>query len=982
MTQNTLSRLKQALLEIADQTEAEVRNSRGDLIAYATDASAYREIPCAIVLPKHRNELNIIVKIASRHALPLIPRGAGTSLAGQVVGKHIILDTSKFLTEIVELNHTGRWVDVEPGVIRNDLNAQLKPFDLFFAPETSTANRATIGGMVGNNSCGANSVKYGSTREHLIEATVILSDGSEHTFKQESPESFELHKLSSNPLLASIYNEASSILASKTNQKLITKNYPHPDIPRRNTGYALDLLLETELFMGSTTPFSWCNLIAGSEGTLCILKQVRLNLEPLPPPYEALICVHFHDLYESLDATLECLPFKPYSVELMDDFILSCTKGSKVHEANRFFIEGDPEALLVIQLFDSDEASLDTRCNSVIDHLKSRQLGYHFPVVKGTNCSRVWDLRKAGLGLLSNIPGDSKPAPVIEDTAVRVADLKAYIMEFNKVLNRYSLSAVHYAHAGSGELHLRPILNLKTEKGQALFETILREVAVLVKKYNGSLSGEHGDGRLRGAFIPTMYGDEIYAFFKRIKSAWDPQNILNPEKIVDTPKMNSHLRYEAGQATMQPATVFNFDKFEGFIRSAELCNGSADCRKTVVTGGTMCPTYMATRDELYTTRARANLIRESMTQAKPEDWFNDSDTQHSLNHCISCKGCLKECPSSVDMTKLKSEYTHHYQLQNGVPFRSRVVANFANTAVWVRNLATFINPFLASPFLSTPIKKLIGFHQDRSIPPFSQRSARKYWKKTYRKPDHSRGKLLLYLDEFTEFQDSDIGIKTISLLTQLNYDVSWIPHPESGRAHFSKGLLNEAKKIAEANITCFKNHVSEHVPLVGIEPSAILGFRDEFPEIVATQLKEDAKQIASHTYTIEEFLAKELDKGHISSSDFTEDHQEILIHSHCHQKALSSEHHVRKLLNTPSGYKARLIASGCCGMAGSFGYEKEHFDLSMKIGNLVLLPAIKKATNSTIIVAAGTSCRHQIKDGASKRAYHPVEVLHKALKTN
>jgi FAD/FMN-containing dehydrogenase len=552
---------------------------------YATDASAYREMPLAVAIPKSTDDIKKIIAFALENKTSLIPRTAGTSLAGQVVGNGIIVDVSKYFTKIIELNIAENWVRVQPGVIRDELNMFLKPHGLFFGPETSTANRAMIGGMVGNNSCGSNSVVYRSTREHLLAVKVILSDGSEAEFKTIGLDDFH-NKCEGTTLEANIYKTVRGLLSNYENQVEIKKEFPKKSVERRNTGYAVDILLDAAPFNAGGEDFNFCKLIAGSEGTLAFITEIKLNVVPLPPKETGLLCVHFNSIDESLRANLIALKYTPSASELIDHYILECTKDNIEQSKNRFFVQGDPGAILVIEFCRQTKEEITAIAKQVEDDMRSANLGYHFPLLFGADSKKIWTLRKAGLGLLSNLPGDEKAVPVIEDTAVDVNDLPAYISDFNKILKKHNLYSVHYAHAGSGEIHLRPIINLKTEEGNKLFRTIAEEIAILVKKYNGSLSGEHGDGRLRGEFIRQMVGEKNYVLLKEIKKAWDPNNIFNPNKIVDTPSMNTMLRYLPGQKTPEFKTHFRFNN-QNVLQHAEQCNGSGDCRKTALSGGTV-----------------------------------------------------------------------------------------------------------------------------------------------------------------------------------------------------------------------------------------------------------------------------------------------------------------------------------------------------------------------------------------------------------
>lgn len=970
------------LAKLKAQLQGELHWGKVMRTLYATDASAYREFPLAVAFPKNKEDLQKLISFANAHNTSLIPRTAGTSLAGQVVGTGIIVDVSRFFTEITEVNQEERWVRLQPGVVRDELNLHLQPYGLYFGPETSTANRAMVGGMVGNNSCGSNSVVYGSTRDHLLEVEVLLSDGTETTFKAVSKEEF-FAKAQEDSLEGQIYASLQEILSNPKHQENIRREFPKPSIPRRNTGYAIDLLLESAPFTEGKAAFNMSQLIAGSEGTLAFITSMKLGVSPLPPAHKCLVCAHFESVDESLRANLVALKFNPTACELMDHYVLERTKTNIAQAQNRFFVQGDPKAILVVELSDDNEETLNRRATELCQAFRDAGMGYHFPIVTGEHIKKVWTLRKAGLGLLSNIPGDTKPAPVIEDTAVAVEDLPDYIRDFNKILDKHGLYCVHYAHAGSGELHLRPILNLKTEEGNRLFRVIAEEIAILVKKYRGSLSGEHGDGRLRGEFIPLMIGKENYALLKQVKRAFDPNNIFNPNKIVDTPSMNTSLRYEPGQDTPEFDTVFDFEDNQGILRAAELCNGSGDCRKSHLSGGTMCPSYMATKNEKDTTRARANMLREFLTQSTKENRFDHEEIKEVMDLCLSCKGCKSECPSNVDMGKLKAEFQHQYYRSNGIPLRTRLIAHF-NYNMGLASIAPKIHNLLFSTaFTGNMLKKLMGVAKERSMPLLHKQTLKSWWRKHEKQPKLNQapnGKVYLFMDEFTNFHDTEIGIKAVQLLEKLGYDVAVAPHVESGRTFLSKGLLTEAKELAIKNVDMLKKVISEDTPLVGIEPSALLTFRDEYPNLVYKTQKEDAKELGKNALLFDEFIAREIDKGNIGSSQFTQEAKLIKLHGHCHQKALASLVPAKRMLSLPPNYKVQLIPSGCCGMAGSFGYEQEHYELSMQIGELVLFPTVRKQEASTIIAAPGTSCRHQIKDGTNRRALHPIEVLYEALK--
>jgi FAD/FMN-containing dehydrogenase/Fe-S oxidoreductase len=948
-------------------------------LLYATDASAYREKPLAVVRPKDKEDIALLIKFANENKVPLIPRTAGTSLAGQVVGSGIIVDVSKYMCKVIEINEKEYWVRVEPGVVLDELNKIVAKKGLFFGPETSTSNRCMIGGMVGNNSCGAHSLIYGSTREHTLEIKAFLSDGSEVEFKALSKEEFE-DKLLGDKLENKIYRQINEVLSDKENQKEIIAQYPDKSLERRNTGYAIDLLMDMQPFAENGEKFNFAKLLAGSEGTLAFSTEIKLNLVPLPPKEIALVCIHCHTLKDALKGNIIALKHKPVAVELMDDIIMNCTKDNIEQSKNRFFIEGNPGAMLIVEFAMESKEAINQATVNLEKEMREAGYGYHFPLVFGDDIKKVWNLRKAGLGLLSNIPGDAKPVPVIEDTAVNPQLLPEYIDEFQEILNKYKLSCVYYAHIATGELHLRPVLNLKDPKDVELFHTIALETAKLVKKYKGSLSGEHGDGRLRGEFIPLMIGEKNYQIVKQIKECWDVNHIFNPNKIVDTPPMNKFLRYEPGKPQRKIETIFDFGENENVLQAAERCNGSGDCRKSEIIGGTMCPSFMATRNENATTRARANILREFLTNSTQKNPFNHKEIYEVFDLCLSCKGCKSECPSSVDVAKLKAEFLQHYYDANGIPLRTRAIAYISHINSIGMIFRPITNFFMSNAFTSGIAKSILGFSQKRDIPLLSEITLRKWADKNIKKANQKNGKVYLFADEFTNFNESDIGIKAIRLLEKLDYEVVIPKHLVSGRTFLSKGLIRTARKIAIQNVLYLKDLISEETPLIGIEPSAILSFRDEYPDLVGKELKSEAKKLAKNAIQFDEFFSREIEKGNISKESFTTEIRKIKLHGHCQQKSIASTIPTKKMLGFPENYSIEEIPSGCCGMAGSFGYEKEHYELSMQVGELVLFPAIRNTAEDITIAAVGTSCRCQIKDGTGKEALHPVEIMFEALK--
>ncbi|MFY9243943.1 MAG: FAD-linked oxidase C-terminal domain-containing protein [Polaribacter sp.] len=938
---------------------------------YATDASVYRKIPLAVAFPKDENDIKTLIAFATKNNITLIPRTAGTSLAGQCVGDGIVVDVSKHFTNILSFDEQAKTITLQPGIVRDSLNDFLKPYGLFFGPNTSTSNRCMIGGMVGNNSSGSTSIKYGVTRDKVLQIDAILSDGSTAIFKKISSQEF-INKKREHSLEGKIYTTIFDELSSVENQQEIKNEFPKPEIHRRNTGYAVDEFLKSDLFGGSESTINVAKFLSGSEGTLAFSTAITLQLDNLPPTESIMVCTHFTSINESLKATLIAMNHNLYNCELMDKTILDCTKNNRELAKNRFFLQGDPEAVLMLEVSANTLPEAEVLADALIEDLTKNNFGYHHPKVYGADIAKVHYLRKAGLGALGNMVGDLKAVACIEDTAVALEDLPNYIEEFTKIMTKYQQDAVYYAHAGAGELHLRPILNLKKQEDVVLFRKITTETAQLVKKYKGSFSGEHGDGIVRAEFIPLMIGEQNYQLLRRIKKAFDPKNVFNQGKITDAFSMDKNLRYEVDRIEPEIKTIQDFSDSEGILKLAEKCNGSGDCRKPVEAGGTMCPSYRATKNEKDTTRARANTLREFLTNSEEANKFNHQELKEVFDLCLSCKACASECPSNVDIATMKAEFLYQYQETNGYSFRNKMFANNAKYNKLGSKLPKITNFFTNS----IVAKKVLGVAVERSVPKLANQTLESWMRK--HQPKKSKKIVYLFKDEFTNYYDSEIGKDAVFLLEKLGYEVKNIFHYESGRSHISKGFLKEAKEICNKNITVFKDIITDKTPLIGIEPSAILTFRDEYIRLADD--KTSAEKIAKNVFTFEEFLAKEIEKENIDISLFTSAKKDIKIHGHCHQKALSGTHSSFQVLNIPKNYSVTILNTGCCGMAGSFGYEKEHYKVSMQVGEDTLFPKVRNTPKETEIAAAGTSCRHQIFDGTKRIAKHPITILKEALK--
>lgn len=944
---------------------------------YATDASVYQKVPQLVACPKNTTDLRTLIAFAHDQNLSLVSRGAGTSLAGQCVTSDVVVDIGKFFNDIVHIDKEHKTVSVQPGVIRDELNRILEKDSLFFGPNTSTSNRCMIGGMVGNNSSGTTSIQYGVTRDKVLSLKCLLADQKEVEFRPIPIEDCKV-KAQQNDCEGLIYQHILKLLSDKNLQHNVLKYFPKPQIHRRNTGYAIDDLVK---HYKKTGFINLARLICGSEGTLCFITEIKLQLEDLPPQHAGMIAAHFRSIEDCLQTVPIAMQHDLHACEMMDDTILDCTKNHLEYKDYRFFIKEKPKAILFFELKSDSEQDLNQQLLALQNDLKEKTNTYAFPNLKGDEINKAFTLRKAGLGLLGSMIGDDKAVACIEDTAVAIEDLQAYIKDFTKLMKHYNQKPVYYAHAGAGELHLRPILNLKTQKGVIDFKAITNDVAKLVKSYNGSLSGEHGDGIVRSDFIKLMLGDHCYDFLSELKYCFDPQNIFNTDKIIKKntiSRIDKNLRYTTNRKAPEPASFMNFTAEQDLLHAAENCNGSGDCRKTEKSAGAMCPSYHATKNEKDTTRARANALRHFLTDPNAID---KTDLMNTFELCISCKACKRECPSNVDVSSFKAEITYQYYQENTRPLRDYMIGYNDDINAFLQPISKLHNYIISQHFISKSVNKVLGFHRSRSLPNLSPQSFFKIFRNLHQVIRKSPSKIktvYLFVDEFTNRLESDLGIDAVKLLNALGYEVKILPNKQSGRALLSKGFLKQAKAFAEYNIDLYKDIINDKTPLLGIEPSAVMCFRDDYLRL--SERTKIAENLAKHTFLIEEFISKEIEEGFIKSNQFQDNSCEVKLHIHCHQKALSNSKYTFDMVNILEKAKVSIIPSGCCGMAGGFGYEKEHYDISMKIGDLILLPAIKNAKKETFILANGSSCRHQIMDATSRTALHPISFMKMKLK--
>ena len=958
------------------EIEGEVRDDDVSRTLFATDASLYEVIPYAVAFPRTAADVAHIVRTAERFGLSVTPRAAGTSLAGQAVGPGIVMDTGRYMNRVLEIDLEARTARVQPGVIRDDLNRAVREHGLFFAPETSTSNRAMIGGMVGNNSCGANSIRYGTTRDHIRSIDVVFSDGETHTIASYDADEWRACTERLDAMGAGM--RALGRLASEHYTE-IRAAFPKASVKRRNTGFALDELLGTHV-TGGDRDVDLARFFCGSEGTLGIATEIVVSLEPIPAS-TALIASHFASVSESTRATVAAVEHAPSAVELMDKRILDLAALNAEQERNRWFLQGDPGALLIIEVQGQSAEDADARARTLVADLEARGLGYaHVPIPR-SRASSVWELRKAGLGVLFGKPGDIKPITIVEDTAVAVDDLPPFVDEFGRLMEKHGAECVYYGHASVGELHLRPELNPKDADDVERAEAIATDVARLVRKYRGSLSGEHGDGRLRAPFIGEAMGDAVPGWLSQIKHAFDQPGTFNPGTIVDPAPMTDDWRYHDAYRDPEFETEFRYESSGGMQQAVERCNGAGVCRRSAEAGGTMCPSYMATQEERESTRGRANLFRRLIQQG-PDALFDSDELYDALDLCLSCKGCKSDCPASVDMATLKAEVLQGRIDRRGLSFRARSIAAstvWAARAQRIPGGAIVANMFQRVPPFSWIGAKLLGLSTQRTAPAIASASfhtrARRLLGNATPGP---LGRVCLYIDEFTDRYEPELGLLAIELLRAGGYEVVAPRLGPSGRTYLSKGLVREARRHIERNLDILSS-IGEVDAIVGIEPSGVLTLLDEGIDLIQNDARRNvARKLAAQTALVPDFIAGAA-SARKWSGNWTKEARRVLLHGHCHQKAQVGVRGTAEALSLPPNYEVTVIPSGCCGMAGSFGYEAEHYDISMSIGELVLFPAVRSADPDVLVAAPGTSCRHQIHDGTGRRAVHPIRILHDAL---
>jgi FAD/FMN-containing dehydrogenase/Fe-S oxidoreductase len=950
----------------------EVRFDQTSRRLYSTDASIYQMEPLGVVLPRTIEDVVATVQIAAEARVALTPRGGGTSLSGQSIGPGIVLDCSKYLHAILDIDPIGRRACVQTGVILDELNRAVAEYGLQFGPEVATASRANLGGMIGNNSAGARSIVYGKTIDHVRRLDVVLADGSRARLEPVAIEEWE-RRAAGSSCEASLYRKVQAIV--RQNHDEIRRRFPR--ILRRVSGYNLDAVSAGlhPSAEGAAQPAGLHQLVIGSEGSLAVVAEAELNLLPRPKA-RGLLVPQFRTLAAAMDALSACLEFQPSAVEVLDHYLLELATQNLALRDTMQAIRGRPQAVFMVEFSSDDPAEVADRVAKLQVRLREVPgLTEAVPAIDAAQREPLWDLRRASMPLLYGMRGDRKPVTFVEDTAVAPARLPEFVARFRGLLQRHGTDGAFYGHASVGCLHIRPLLNLKDPDDVARMRRITADVTDLVLEYGGALSGEHGDGLARSEWNAKMFGPVIYRAFTAVKEAFDPRGILNPGRVVNGPPMTENLRYPPGYAPYQPLTVFDYTAQEGFVRSVEMCNGSGACRK--VHGGTMCPSYRATLDEHDSTRGRANALRLALSGEQPLKELRDPRLLGVFDLCLMCKACKAECPSNVDVAKLKAEFLHLYYRDRPRPLSHRLIARLPQFNRLAAPLAPLVNWLQQRGLLRWLMEKIAGIDRRRSLPVLHRDHFRRWFRRHQPAAGAGRcGRVLLLADCFTTYNEPAIGQAAVRVLEHAGYAVELADVSCCCRTLLSKGFLDEARWLAQRQAPALAERLSDGTPLVGLEPSCLLTLADEWKELLpgpATQA------VARACHLADGWLAGEVAAGR-TELRLTPRPEECLLHGHCHQKALVGMGGSAAALRLVPGLQVKVLDSGCCGMAGSFGFEREHFELSARIARLALVPALEQAPRA-LVAGTGTSCRHQVLDLTRREALHPLQVLDQQLPT-
>ncbi len=976
-SQKTPEAVSDYLSELRNLTGGDIRTDDYNRILYSTDASIYQTLPHAVVLPRNSEELQAAVELAAKHRVPILPRAGGSSLAGQAVNAAVVLDLNRYLNETLEVNQEEQWVRVQPGVVLDPLNIELQKYGLQFGPDPASSNRAAMGGIVANNSTGSHSIVYGMTADHVLETGVFLSNGSAAHFAPLENGSLEA-KAKLDSLEGRIYSTISQLAASEENRGIISKGTPGHW--RRCGGYNLDRFIPdgVSFFGQRDARFNLAKLICGSEGTLGVMHEIKLQLVR-KPPRTVLAVVHFDNLHAALSAVPVMLETDPSAVELLDNLGLTrCREAAEYARLLDNFIEGDPNCVLITEFCGETDEELRHKLNRLKQHLPNQGVpaGAITEAWTAQQQTEVWTVRKVGLGFLMSIKGDHKPIPFIEDAAVPVEHLADYVTKIEQFCNDLGTQVAYYAHASAGCVHIRPMVNTKVASEIAKLPKIGQFSVELLHGYGGSLSSEHGDGRTRSWLNENFYGPDLYGLYREVKRTFDPQNLLNPGNIVDAPPMTEDLRYGEDYQVLPIREQIDFSADQGFHRAVEMCNGAGICRKT--TAGTMCPSYMVTQEEEHSTRGRANLLRAALSGALPHEELTSKRMYEAMDLCIECKACKSECPSSVDMTKIKFEFLAQYYMKHGVPLRARLMADIAKFSRWNSGaIAPIVNAVMGNGLVRWLMEKTLGVSRHRQLPRFA-REPFTTWFDNRPKASGAKRKVVLFNDTFNTYNYPHISIAATEVLEAAGFEVILPGHWCCGRPMISKGLVDKARAAARDCVEKLAPFAEQGLPIVGLEPSCLLTLRDELLTLLPDEPR--VKTIAEHSLLFEEFIAQLAEEGSLDL-EFREAAEQVLLHGHCQQKALVGTGPSKQTLGA-AGCDVEEVDSGCCGMAGSFGYEAEHYSLSQAMGERKLLPAVRAAADSTTVVAAGVSCRQQIKHATGKQALHPAELLRNRLQEN
>ena len=951
-----------------------VRFDPASRLLYSTDASMYQVEPIGVVTPRDADDVRAAVEVARAQQVALLPRGGGTSLTGQTVNHALVVDFTQHMNQVLEVNTEERWARVQPGLVQDELNHHVRPLGLLFGPDTSTSNRATLGGMMGNNSGGSHSLAYGLTVDHVLEIRALLVDGTEVVFGELTPEEFEA-KTRVAGLEGQLYREVAAIRDAYVDE--VRARYPTHW--RRVAGYNLNELLGCGVRPhsyagggnGAPRKLSMARLVVGSEGTLLTILEATVRLVRRPKA-TAVDVIHYHDMQEALESSQAILETGPYAVEVTDKVILDLARNN-IEQARRMgWVQGDPAAIMLVEYTGETEAEAKAKVEALEARRARDQFGYAAHAAYGAGEQRtIWNLRKAGLGLLLGMKGDKKPIAFVEDTCVEPRHLAQFVPRFKEIFAKHDTVGAYYGHCSVGCLHIRPVIDLKTPRGMEQVRAIADEITDLVVEFGGTISSEHGDGRARSPFLERMYGPTLMQAFRRLKRAFDPENRMNPGNIVDSPGILENLRYGVGYETWSPVTMLDFSAQGGFAASVEMCNGVGVCRKKLE--GTMCPSYMATCDEEHSTRGRANALRAVLSGRMPPSEFTGHRLYEVMDLCLECKGCKAECPSNVDMAKLKYEFLHHYHKANGLPLRNRLFGRIERLNRLASRLPTIANWMVSVPFNRWLIEKVLGIDRRRPLPALAEQTFTDWFRRRLAPAAAPRGEVVLFHDTFVTHNTPEIGQAAVQLLEAAGYRVVLVDRKCCGRPLISKGMLTDARDNAAWNVERLYPYAKRGVAIVGLEPSCLLTLRDEWVDLLRT---DEARVVAEQSALLEQFLLRERERG--LTLQFRPGIREALLHGHCHQKAMVGTAPTVGVLNW-AGYKVSEVDSGCCGMAGSFGFEREHYDISVALGNRRLAPAVKATPATTQVVAPGISCRQQIQHLAGRRAKHPAEVLWEAL---